>query len=195
MHVVVIAATAALGGLLFGHATGVISGALLFPGKAFHLSHLMLGVVPASHLRVPPRRGCLQTAWAGVLSCSSRLSSSCSARRRQPWRATLPCFLPTVLDTLFWADLRTVRYGAGEVLHGIKAIHTFRNSRPVHGFTRTLRDMVTANFGREFATASTPFTRRNATGILGRQQQSLMRLPQGWRIVAAQVSLTPAAGS
>ncbi|MGI4955091.1 MAG: sugar porter family MFS transporter [Janthinobacterium lividum] len=45
MHVALIAATAALGGLLFGYDTGVISGALLFLGKAFHLSHLMLGVV------------------------------------------------------------------------------------------------------------------------------------------------------
>ncbi|WP_428483523.1 sugar porter family MFS transporter [Rhodopila sp.] len=45
MHVVMIAATAALGGLLFGYDTGVISGALLFLREAFHLSSLMLGVV------------------------------------------------------------------------------------------------------------------------------------------------------
>ncbi len=45
MHVAYIAATAALGGLLFGYDTGVISGALLFLREAFHLSSLMLGVV------------------------------------------------------------------------------------------------------------------------------------------------------
>lgn len=45
MHVAIIAATAALGGLLFGYDTGVISGALLFLREAFHLSSLMLGVV------------------------------------------------------------------------------------------------------------------------------------------------------
>ena len=45
MHVAVIAATAALGGLLFGYDTGVISGAILFLRSAFHLSSLMLGVV------------------------------------------------------------------------------------------------------------------------------------------------------
>jgi len=45
MHVAFIAATAALGGLLFGYDTGVISGALLFLREAFHLSSLMLGVV------------------------------------------------------------------------------------------------------------------------------------------------------
>ncbi len=45
MHIIVIAAVAALGGLLFGYDTGVISGALLFLRKAFHLSSLMQGVV------------------------------------------------------------------------------------------------------------------------------------------------------
>ncbi len=45
MHIALIAATAALGGLLFGYDTGVISGALLFLRDAFHLSSLMLGVV------------------------------------------------------------------------------------------------------------------------------------------------------
>ena len=45
MYLAMIAATAALGGLLFGYDTGVISGALLFLRAAFHLSHLMQGVV------------------------------------------------------------------------------------------------------------------------------------------------------
>ena len=45
MHILIVAAIAALGGLLFGYDTGVISGALLFLGEAFHLSNIMLGVV------------------------------------------------------------------------------------------------------------------------------------------------------
>ena len=45
MHIAFIAATAALGGLLFGYDTGVISGALLFLRETFHLSNLMMGVV------------------------------------------------------------------------------------------------------------------------------------------------------
>ncbi|MCW6506800.1 sugar porter family MFS transporter [Lichenifustis flavocetrariae] len=45
MHASLIAATAALGGLLFGYDTGVISGALLFLRDAFHLSSFMQGVV------------------------------------------------------------------------------------------------------------------------------------------------------
>ncbi len=50
MHVAFIAATAALGGLLFGYDTGVISGALLFLRTAFHLSSLMMGVVTSMAL-------------------------------------------------------------------------------------------------------------------------------------------------
>ena len=45
MHAALIAATATLGGLLFGYDTGVISGALLFLRDAFALSPLMQGVV------------------------------------------------------------------------------------------------------------------------------------------------------
>ena len=45
MHASLIAATAALGGLLFGYDTGVISGALLFLRDAFQLSPFIQGVV------------------------------------------------------------------------------------------------------------------------------------------------------
>lgn len=98
----------------------------------------------------------------------------------------------TVLDELFWADPRTVRYGVAEVLHGIEAIRAFRGARPAQGLARTLGRTVITSFGRDFATASTLFTREGAPGKLGRQQQSWARLPPGWRIVAAHVSVIPA---
>lgn len=94
-----------------------------------------------------------------------------------------------VLDELFWADPRTVRYGAGEVLYGIEAIRDFRGARPAQGLARTLERTVITTFGRDFATASTLFRRAGAPGRLGRQQQSWARTPAGWRIVAAHVSL------
>lgn len=97
-----------------------------------------------------------------------------------------------VLDELFWADLRTVRYGVAEVLHGIEAIRAFRGARPAQGLARTLGRTVITSFGRDFATASTLFTREGAPGKLGRQQQSWARLSPGWRIVAAHVSVIPA---
>lgn len=94
-----------------------------------------------------------------------------------------------VLDELFWADARTVRYGAGEVLYGIEAIRAFRGARPAQDLARTLERTVITTFGQDFATASTLFTRASASGRLGRQQQSWVRMPNGWRIVAAHVSL------
>jgi len=92
------------------------------------------------------------------------------------------------LDTLFWHDTRTVRLGAGENLYGIDAIREFRAARPAAGLDRTLRNTVITTFGSDYAVCSTEFT-RPGTERIGRQQQTWVRLPQGWRIVAAQVSL------
>ena len=48
--------------------------------------------------------------------------------------------------------------------------------------------MITT-FGTDFATASTLFRRDGAPGKVGRQMQSWARLAEGWRVVAAHVSL------
>ncbi len=93
-----------------------------------------------------------------------------------------------VLDELFWHDARTVRLGAGENLYGIEEIRAFRQARPAAGLARTLRNTVITTFGDDFAVCSTEFTRAGSDRI-GRQQQSWVRMTDGWRIVAAQVSL------
>lgn len=93
-----------------------------------------------------------------------------------------------VLDELFWHSSFTVRLGAGENLYGIEQIQAFRASRPSAGLERTLRNTVITTYGNDFAVCSTEFTRTN-TDKTGRQQQSWVRFPEGWRIVAAQVSL------
>jgi len=93
-----------------------------------------------------------------------------------------------VLDALFWPSEHTVRYGVRENLHGIDAIRAFRAARPVHGLARTLHNTVITTFGADTATAMTEF-RRDGSATLGRQSQTWLRLPQGWRIVAAHVSL------
>ncbi|RBO11423.1 MULTISPECIES: oxalurate catabolism protein HpxZ [Pantoea] len=93
-----------------------------------------------------------------------------------------------VLDELFWHDAHTVRLGAGENLYGIEEIRAFRAARPSKGLDRTLRNTVITTFGDDYAVCSTEFT-REGTARIGRQQQTWVRLPQGWRIVAAQVSL------
>ncbi|AUX71829.1 oxalurate catabolism protein HpxZ [Erwinia pyrifoliae] len=93
-----------------------------------------------------------------------------------------------VLDELFWHDERTVRLGAGENLYGIEAIRAFRAARPSAGLDRQLHNTVITTFGDDFAVCSTEFTRPGSEKI-GRQQQTWVKLPAGWRIVAAQVSL------
>lgn len=92
------------------------------------------------------------------------------------------------LDALFWHDPRTVRLGAGENLYGIDEIRAFRAARPSAGLDRTLRNTVITTFGEDYAVCSTEFTRAGSDRI-GRQQQTWVRFPFGWRIVAAQVSL------
>lgn len=95
------------------------------------------------------------------------------------------------LDDLFWDDAKTIRYGGGENLYGIAEIRAFRSARPVQGLARTLGRTVITTFGRDVATASTLFTREGAPGRSGRQQQSWVRFADGWKVVAAHVSVIP----
>ena len=93
-----------------------------------------------------------------------------------------------VLDELFWRNERTLRYGVTEVLHGWDEIAAFRSGRPAQGLERELVRTVIHTFGRDFGTANTTF-RRAGSDKLGRQSHSWVRMPEGWRIVAAHVSL------
>lgn len=93
------------------------------------------------------------------------------------------------LDELFKDAPYTVRYGVTEVLHGYAEIAAFRAARPSQGLARTLIKTVITTFGRDFGTASTTFRREGGTK-LGRQMQTWVRFPgEGWRVVAAHVSL------
>ena len=94
-----------------------------------------------------------------------------------------------VLDGLFWDSAEVIRYGMGENLYGAGEIAAFRAARPSKGLMRSISRTVITTFGRDFATASTLFERESAPGKIGRQMQSWVRLPEGWRVVAAHVSL------
>ena len=94
-----------------------------------------------------------------------------------------------VLDELFRADPRTLRYGAGENLYGYDAITAFRAGRPAAGLMRSTAKTVITSYGRDTAVASTLFYRDGAPGKVGRQMQTWVRFPQGWKIVAAHVSV------
>ena len=93
------------------------------------------------------------------------------------------------LDELFWQDERTIRYGGGENLYGVTEILDFRKGRSAAGLKRDLDRTVITSFGTDFATASTLFRRDGAPGKVGRQMQSWVRMADGWRVVAAHVSI------
>ena len=93
------------------------------------------------------------------------------------------------LDGLFRVDRRTLRYGAAENLYGHAEIAAFRSARSPAGLARTLSRTVITTYGRDCAVASTLFRRPSVPGRLGRQMQTWIRFDDGWRIVAAHVSL------
>jgi hypothetical protein len=93
------------------------------------------------------------------------------------------------LNSLFRDDPRTIRYGIGENLYGHGEIAAFRGARSSAGLMRKRARTVITTYGRDFAVASTLFYRDNASGKVGRQMQTWARGPQGWRVVAAHVSL------
>jgi len=93
-----------------------------------------------------------------------------------------------VLDELFWRSPHTLRYGVGENLYGWEQIAAFRAGRSPAGLERTLQHTVITTYGRDSATANTEF-RRATSSKTGRQSQTWVRMPEGWRIVAAHVSL------
>ncbi len=96
------------------------------------------------------------------------------------------------LEAFFWDDPRTIRYGIGENLYGMDAIRAFRRGRSPAGLSRTLSRTVITTFGRDTATAMTLFTRESAPKRVGRQSQTWVRMKDGWKIVAAHVSVIDA---
>jgi hypothetical protein len=90
-----------------------------------------------------------------------------------------------VLNELFWQSPHTLRFGIGENLYGHEAIAGFRSARSPLGLARELRNVSITTFGDHFAVANTEFLRNGGSG---RQSQSWVRMPEGWRIVAAHVS-------
>jgi hypothetical protein len=93
------------------------------------------------------------------------------------------------LDALFHDDARTVRYGGGENLYGYAAIKSFRAARSPAGLARALSATVITTYGHDFAVASTLFARASASGKIGRQMQTWVKFADGWRVVAAHVSV------
>jgi ketosteroid isomerase-like protein len=93
------------------------------------------------------------------------------------------------LDELFWKSPHTLRYGVGEQLYGHDQIAAFRSGRnPAFVAQRELLKVWIVTYGSDFGTANCEFRREGATRT-GRQSHTWMRTEEGWRIVAAHVSL------
>jgi Protein of unknown function (DUF3225) len=92
----------------------------------------------------------------------------------------------------FWASGSVVRYGVGECLYGIEQIAEWRRGAEPLPPGRQTGPTVIATFGSAVACVSTEF-RTPGRPIVGRQSQTWVRFPEGWRIVAAHVSIMPAA--
>lgn len=92
------------------------------------------------------------------------------------------------LDELFWNSPHTIRYGINENLYGYSEIAAFRAARSPQGLMRALSKTVITTYGTDMATASTLFRRENGNK-LGRQMQTWAKTSDGWRVVAAHVSL------
>ena len=93
-----------------------------------------------------------------------------------------------VLDELFWNSPHTLRYGVGENLYGHEAICAFRAGRPAQGLQRTVLRTAITTYGHDFASANIEFQRAGSS-TTGRQSQTWVRTSDGWRVVAAHVSL------
>lgn len=95
------------------------------------------------------------------------------------------------LDRLFWDCPHTVRYGAAENLYGYAAIQSYRSGRPAHNLDRTVIRKSLVTIGADYAVANIEFTRANDARI-GRQSQAWVQFADGWRVIAAHVSLMDA---
>jgi hypothetical protein len=91
------------------------------------------------------------------------------------------------LNTIFRNDPRTIRYGGAENLYGYAEIKAFRVARTAPG-GRTISKTVISTYGHDHGVASTLFHRPSMPGAVGRQMQTWVRFPEGWRVVAAHVS-------
>jgi len=97
------------------------------------------------------------------------------------------------LVAMFWAGPQVMRFGATENLYGPKELEAFRKARPAANLARTVKRLNIVSFGRDFASITLEFERAAAAGVVrGRQSQVWVRMPEGWRIVQAHVSLLPA---
>ena len=97
------------------------------------------------------------------------------------------------LTAMFWASPQVMRFGVTENLYGIAELEAFRKGRSPANLARKVLRLDVVTFGTDYGSVTLEFERETQGGrSQGRQSQTWVRLPEGWRIVAAHVSLLPA---
>jgi len=94
------------------------------------------------------------------------------------------------LNAFFWRSPQVTRYGINDCQMGHDALVAYRARVPAPDFTRTLHDVRITAFGPDMAVAMCEF-KRSDTDLHGFQTQTWVRMPEGWRIVSAHVSMVP----
>jgi hypothetical protein len=98
------------------------------------------------------------------------------------------------LTAMFWASPRVMRFGVTENLYGIEELEAFRKGRSPANLARKVLRLDIVTFGTDYGSVTLEFERdTNGKITHGRQSQTWVRLPEGWRIIAAHVSLLPTA--
>jgi len=98
----------------------------------------------------------------------------------------------TAVSALFWESAHTVRFGIADAQAGAAQLRAWRYAQPPLPAGRRLADTRVTTFGTDLAVVTTQFSYPGG-GPVGRQSQTWVRFPQGWRIVSAHVS-HPTAG-
>jgi len=103
-------------------------------------------------------------------------------------RAVVSGDIATIIG-LFWDSPHTLRYGTTvrERHYTSAEIAQFRIERGAIPLRRTLRNTRITTYGRDFGTANTEYVPEGSDKI-GRQSQTWVRFPEGWKIVSAHVS-------
>jgi hypothetical protein len=94
------------------------------------------------------------------------------------------------LNAYFWEHPAVTRYGIADKQLGSEALVAYRKAALAPDFTRTLHDVRITAFGPDTAVAMCEFVRSD-TPLRGFQTQTWVRMPAGWRIVSAHVSMIP----
>ena len=93
-----------------------------------------------------------------------------------------------VLDDTFWRSPHTIRWAHNEHGYGFDAIHAYRVRRPPGpGTKESRRRLEILTLGRDFATVNLEYKVRGKDEI-GRQTQTWVRFPEGWKVINAHVS-------